>query len=131
MDQIIKDPAQKTNVLFLILGIMLGMLLGVIKNYMCDAPTAKRGKQTADSGNNEEEDEWEDEEEEDSEDADASNANEEQSPEKDKALFAQYPIDDVKMMLAVRSDLGMTKGKIGAQVGHATLGGYHTIKKWA
>ena len=46
-------------------------------------------------------------------------------------MFVQYPIDDVKMMLAVRSDLGMTKGKIGAQVGHATLGGYHTIKKWA
>ena len=35
------------------------------------------------------------------------------------------------MMLAVRSDLGMTKGKIGAQCGHATLGAFHTIKKWA
>ncbi len=62
---------------------------------------------------------------------DASNANETQSPEKDKALFAQYPIDDVKQVFAVRTDLGMTKGKIGAQVGHATLGAYNTTKKWA
>ena len=35
------------------------------------------------------------------------------------------------MMLAVRTDLGMTKGKIGAQCGHATLGAYNTTKKWA
>ena len=31
----------------------------------------------------------------------------------------------------MRTDLKMTKGKIGAQVGHATLGAYHTTKKWA
>lgn len=30
----------------------------------------------------------------------------------------------IKMVMCVRSDLGMTKGKIGAQCGHATLGAY-------
>ena len=127
MDDLIKDPVLKTNVLFLILGVMLGMLLSICRSYFCDAPD-KRSKTNSENGDEDGSDDWEDE---DSEDADASNANEEQSKEKDTALFAQYPIDDVKMMLAVRSDLGMTKGKIGAQVGHATLGAYHTIKKWA
>ena len=46
-------------------------------------------------------------------------------------MFAQFPISDVKQVFVVRTDLGMTKGKIGAQVGHATLGAYHTTKKWA
>ena len=32
----------------------------------------------------------------------------------DEALFQTYPIKDLKMMMAVRNDLGMTKGKIGA-----------------
>ena len=49
----------------------------------------------------------------------------------DTALFASYPIDDLKMMMAVRTDLGMTKGKIGAQCGHATLGSFKVTKKWA
>ena len=31
---------------------------------------------------------------------------------------------DVKMILVVRDDLKMGKGKIGAQCGHATLGTY-------
>ena len=34
------------------------------------------------------------------------------------------PIKDVKMILVVRDDLKMGKGKIGAQCGHATLGTY-------
>eukprot|EP00931_Biecheleriopsis_adriatica_P000544 TRINITY_DN100600_c0_g1_i1.p1 TRINITY_DN100600_c0_g1~~TRINITY_DN100600_c0_g1_i1.p1 ORF type:complete len:163 (-),score=29.51 TRINITY_DN100600_c0_g1_i1:77-565(-) len=33
--------------------------------------------------------------------------------------------DDVKMVLLVRNDLGMQKGKIAAQCGHAVLGAYH------
>jgi PTH2 family peptidyl-tRNA hydrolase len=39
--------------------------------------------------------------------------------------------NEIKMVLAVRNDLGMTKGKIGAQCGHATLGGYKQVKRWA
>ncbi|CCA70080.1 related to exostosin-like 3 [Serendipita indica DSM 11827] len=34
-----------------------------------------------------------------------------------------------KMVLVVRTDLGMTKGKIAAQCGHATLACYKTIQK--
>ncbi|ORX56433.1 peptidyl-tRNA hydrolase II [Hesseltinella vesiculosa] len=37
--------------------------------------------------------------------------------------------DDFKMVLVVRSDLGMTKGKVAAQCGHATLACYKSIKK--
>merc|ERR1711939_258254 len=35
--------------------------------------------------------------------------------------------DEVKLMLVVRTDLGMTKGKIAAQCGHATLAVYKTL----
>jgi len=35
------------------------------------------------------------------------------------------------MVLAVRQDLQMGKGKIGAQCGHATLGSFYATKKWA
>ncbi|KAI8060378.1 peptidyl-tRNA hydrolase PTH2-domain-containing protein [Gilbertella persicaria] len=37
--------------------------------------------------------------------------------------------DNFKMTLIVRSDLGMTKGKIAAQCGHATLACYKAAKK--
>lgn len=36
----------------------------------------------------------------------------------------QYPAEDIKMVLVVRNDLQMGKGKIGAQCGHATLGSH-------
>lgn len=38
----------------------------------------------------------------------------------------EVALNDVKMMLWVRNDLKMGKGKIGAQCGHATLGSYKT-----
>lgn len=50
---------------------------------------------------------------------------------KDEVLLAQYPITDVKMVLIVREDLKMGKGKIGAQCGHATLGAYKECTKYA
>ena len=124
----LNNPESKQNFVFLVLGIMVGIFMTIVRGYLCDSGE-KDQKKTAGAATASEE-EWEDDEE-CSEDEDASNANEEMSPEKDKALEGQYPIDDVKMMLAVRSDLGMTKGKIGAQCGHATLGAYHTTKKWA
>ncbi|KAG0646356.1 putative peptidyl-tRNA hydrolase 2 [Hyphodiscus hymeniophilus] len=37
--------------------------------------------------------------------------------------------EECKMVLVVRTDLGMTKGKIGAQCGHATLACYKTISR--
>ena len=36
--------------------------------------------------------------------------------------------DEVKLMLVVRTDLGMTKGKIAAQCGHATLACYKSLQ---
>jgi len=125
----LNNPESKQNFVFLVLGIMLGIFMSIVRGYLCDSGK-KDQKKTESAATAASEEEWEDDEE-CSEDEDASNANEEMSPEKDKALEGQYPIDDVKMMLAVRSDLGMTKGKIGAQCGHATLGAYHTTKKWA
>eukprot|EP00914_Ancora_sagittata_P007962 GHVO01015705.1.p1 GENE.GHVO01015705.1~~GHVO01015705.1.p1 ORF type:complete len:167 (+),score=23.93 GHVO01015705.1:78-503(+) len=45
---------------------------------------------------------------------------------------------DMKMVVVIRSDLGMGKGKIGAQCGHAFIGAYEnalasrpdTVKEW-
>ncbi|CAI2383095.1 unnamed protein product [Moneuplotes crassus] len=38
--------------------------------------------------------------------------------------LTEVPIQNLKMVLVVRTDLKMQKGKIGAQCGHATLGAY-------
>lgn len=43
---------------------------------------------------------------------------------RDDIMNVRYPAEDIKMVLVVREDLKMTKGKIGAQCGHATLGAY-------
>jgi len=37
--------------------------------------------------------------------------------------------EECKLVLVVRTDLGMTKGKIAAQCGHATLACYKTLEK--
>ncbi|KAK4175946.1 peptidyl-tRNA hydrolase PTH2-domain-containing protein [Triangularia setosa] len=39
--------------------------------------------------------------------------------------------EECKLVLVVRTDLGMTKGKIAAQAGHATLACYKTLSKAA
>ncbi|KAH7382125.1 peptidyl-tRNA hydrolase PTH2-domain-containing protein [Pyrenochaeta sp. MPI-SDFR-AT-0127] len=51
---------------------------------------------------------------------------EESSDEEDDTAPAEFPghTEECKMVLVVRTDLGMTKGKIGAQCGHATLACY-------
>ena len=49
----------------------------------------------------------------------------------DEALLEQFPMDEVKMVLVVREDLKMGKGKIGAQCGHATLGAFKEVKRLA
>ena len=46
-------------------------------------------------------------------------------------MQVKYPIEDIKMVLVVREDLKMGKGKIGAQCGHATLGAYRTCSQYA
>ncbi|KAI5777496.1 peptidyl-tRNA hydrolase PTH2-domain-containing protein [Geopyxis carbonaria] len=55
--------------------------------------------------------EWDDAEDDDDDDDD----------EGVKADFSGVEDEDCKMVLVVRTDLGMTKGKIAAQCGHATL----------
>ena len=50
---------------------------------------------------------------------------------KDQVLLEKYPLDEVKMVLVVREDLKMGKGKIGAQCGHATLGAFKEVQRLA
>ncbi|KAJ4368760.1 hypothetical protein N0V83_005842 [Neocucurbitaria cava] len=51
---------------------------------------------------------------------------EESDEEDDDTAPAEFPghPEECKLVLVVRTDLGMTKGKIGAQCGHATLACY-------
>jgi len=49
------------------------------------------------------------------------------SPKDVQKLFTEIaPKGDYKMVLCVRNDLKMGKGKIGAQCGHASVGAYET-----
>jgi len=43
----------------------------------------------------------------------------------DADLFAAFPVNDLKMMLVVRTDLKLTKAEICTQCGHGTLGAYY------
>lgn len=54
-------------------------------------------------------------------------------PKPTEAGFVQEgkPGEECKLVLVVRTDLGMTKGKIAAQCGHATLACYKTLSKAA
>ncbi|KZM20931.1 aminoacyl-tRNA hydrolase [Ascochyta rabiei] len=51
----------------------------------------------------------------------------------DDTAPAEFPghTEECKMVLVVRTDLGMTKGKIGAQCGHATLACYKQFLRHA
>ncbi|KAF2130954.1 peptidyl-tRNA hydrolase [Dothidotthia symphoricarpi CBS 119687] len=55
-----------------------------------------------------------------------SDSSDEDNEEEDDTAPAEFPghTEECKMVLVVRTDLGMTKGKIGAQCGHATLACY-------
>ena len=50
---------------------------------------------------------------------------------KDETLFSSFPISEVKLVMVVREDLKMGKGKIGAQCGHATIGAYEQVVQYA
>lgn len=58
--------------------------------------------------------------------ADNSEEEDDSSDEDDDSTPAEFlgHNEECKMVLVVRTDLGMTKGKIGAQCGHATLACY-------
>ncbi|KAI8935045.1 hypothetical protein NX059_008709 [Plenodomus lindquistii] len=65
--------------------------------------------------------------------ADDSEEEEESSDEEDDSTPSEFPDhkEECKMVLVVRTDLGMTKGKIGAQCGHAVLACYKHFLKHA
>ncbi|KAB2099832.1 hypothetical protein AG0111_0g11994 [Alternaria gaisen] len=66
-----------------------------------------------------------------SEKKEAEDSEDESSDQDDDSTPAEFPghNEECKMVLVVRTDLGMTKGKIGAQCGHATLACYkHFLK---
>lgn len=46
------------------------------------------------------------------------------------ALLLRYPGEECKMVLLVRMDLKMQKGKVAAQCGHATLACYKAARKF-
>ncbi|CDW79408.1 peptidyl-trna hydrolase-like protein [Stylonychia lemnae] len=88
----------------------------------------KRGKKlnkTNEEEGEEQESDWIDDDSEEDQNEDGSKRI------KDEVLTIQYPIQDVKMVLIVREDLKMGKGKVGAQCGHATLGVYKQVQKYA
>ncbi|TNV75606.1 hypothetical protein FGO68_gene14250 [Halteria grandinella] len=50
----------------------------------------------------------------------------------DQVLLEKYDVkEEIKMVLVVREDLKMGKGKIGAQCGHATLGSFRAVERLA
>ena len=61
-----------------------------------------------------EEEDWEDASEDECEEDDQIKAPEKFTQQKDALLLEQFPVDDVKMVLVVRTDLGMQKGKMAA-----------------
>ena len=58
-----------------------------------------------------------------------SDANADSDSESEEAAIKSFDdtTEEVKLVLAVRTDLGMTKGKIAAQCGHATLACYKAL----
>ena len=88
-------------------GLGLGLGLGVLINKY--APASIVGNQK-DEENSDSEEEWEDED--------------------DESESGDDEVEDsMKMVLAVRTDLKMTKGKIAAQCGHAAVAAYKKAKK--
>lgn len=66
---------------------------------------------------------------EDADDEEDNSSDEDEPSALDPAALKQLSAsnEEVKLMLVVRSDLGMTKGKIAAQCGHATLAVYKAL----
>ena len=89
-------------------GLGIGVGVGIFLNkFIIPAPPPGKGSNSVDdedSNDSDEEEEWEDE----SDDSDA---------------------DMMKMVLVVRTDLKMTKGKIAAQCGHAAVSAYKKAKR--
>ncbi|KAI5284201.1 carbamoyl-phosphate synthase (glutamine-hydrolyzing) cpa2 [Ascosphaera aggregata] len=95
---------------------------GASIGLFCSPPDSRSTGEAVKAGEKREssdEDEWEDGSEEDGDGCD----------EEAFGALASFDNnkDDVKLVLVVRTDLGMTKGKIAAQCSHATLACYKTL----
>ena len=110
------------DVLLLILGIVLGIFITSFINAM-KAPAAAIEDQT----------EWESVESEGEEEDEqlSTDLSRMESAAYNQTMLEKYPLEDIKLVLCVRHDLQMGKGKIGAQCGHATMGAYKQVKRWA
>ena len=121
--------------LLLGLGVLLGYMLSSFINNCAGKKRGRKGQSQAGAAATDDDDgEWESEEESEEQDDTLHGAllKRNAAPKKmtDQQLFDMFPIgDDLKMMLVVREDLKMGKGKIGAQCGHATLGSYSRAKR--
>ena len=92
-------------------------MLKLVAGLTCCKP---RQKPTVNLRGETDDDEWEDDSDEGPDDQIQKPAR--YSSVKDAAMFEEYPVDDVKMVLVVRTDLKMGSGKMAAQCGHATIG---------
>ena len=110
---------------FLWIALIFGIILGQFLSELMRSCVSKKEKKTDAS-----EDNWATDSASDS-DEDEDGCKSTKNSVKDQVLKEKYPLnDDLKMIFAVRTDLGMTKGKMCAQCGHATLGAYTTCQKW-
>lgn len=114
--------------MFMTLGIFMGVLIHMVYRTTCRTKKKKVSRHSTSSADLPEDDAWETESESDEGEF---MKNRGAAKISDDELFAKYPIRDVKMVLAVRDDLKMGKGKIGAQCGHATLSGFNAAKRMA
>ena len=122
---------------FMLFGIILGVFFKMgFQSLKKKQRKAKAGynpmKDTVDEDDS---DQWEDEESSEPEDAVSElgvnyKRNGPVARKSDEELFEKYgTMEDIKMVLVVRNDLKMGKGKIGAQCGHATLGAFTRAKR--
>ena len=94
-----------------ILWVTLGFILGLFLDYVYKAVKRSRKQKTGKKVKRVVTDDGETREVTDSEEE----LNEDGSKKvREETLFAEYPIREVKLMLVVRDDLKMGKGKIGA-----------------
>ncbi len=101
----------RTPLVYLIVGALAGFFLGRFTASRSSTPTSN----PVPSQKNPVEDDYESE-----------SSSEEQGELSD---FKGHHNEECKLVLVVRTDLGMTKGKIAAQCSHATLVCYKALKK--
>ena len=127
------DHGTNEQILLITTGILIGLIISWLIKKLCrKSKKKKKIVMTAEERKlqhelngtqpTNDEDDWDDESSSSEESEGFFKRNSGPNKIPDIELFQKYPIHDVKMVLCVREDLKMGKGKIGAQCGHATLG---------